>query len=42
MDKNELQKNQDENTVNDISEEIELLSNTNIVTKENFFTEPNR
>ena len=36
MDKIELQINQDENTVNDIAEKIELASNTNIVTKEEF------
>ena len=34
MDKIELEIKQDENTINDIAEEIELISNTNMVTKE--------
>ena len=34
MDKNDLQINQDENAVNDISEKIELATSTSIVTKE--------
>ena len=34
MDSIELQIKQDENTINDIAEKIELVSNTNIVTKE--------
>ena len=33
MDKIELQIKQDEETVNDVAEKIELASNTNIVTK---------
>ena len=34
MDKIELETKQDENTINDIAEKLELLSNTNMVTKE--------
>ena len=34
MDKIELEIKQDENTINDIAEKLELVSNTNIVTKE--------
>ena len=34
MDKIELEIKQDENTINDIAENLELLSNTNMVTKE--------
>ena len=34
MDKIELKTKRDENTINDIAEKIELVSNTNIVTKE--------
>ena len=34
MDKIELEIKQDENTINDIAEKLELLSNTNMVTKE--------
>ena len=34
MDKKELEIKQDENTINDIAEKLELVSNTNMVTKE--------
>ena len=34
MDKIELEIKQDENAINDIAEKIELISNTNMVTKE--------
>ena len=34
MDKIELEIKQDENTINDIAEKLELVSNTNMVTKE--------
>ena len=34
MDKIQLQIKQDENTINDIAEKLELISNTNMVTKE--------
>ena len=34
MDKIELEIKQDENTINDIEEKLELISNTNMVTKE--------
>ena len=34
MGKIELEKKQDENTINDIAEKLELISNTNMVTKE--------
>ena len=34
MDKIELGKKQDENTINDTTEKLELVSNTNVVTKE--------
>ena len=34
MDKIELEMKQDENTINDIAEKLELISNTNMVTKE--------
>ena len=34
MDKIELEIKQDENTINDFAEKIELVSNTNMVTKE--------
>ena len=34
MDKIELEIKQDENTINDFSEKLELVSNTNMVTKE--------
>ena len=34
MDKIELEKKQDENTINDIAQKLELVSNTNMVTKE--------
>ena len=34
MDKIELEKKQEGNTINDIAEKIELVSNTNMVTKE--------
>ena len=34
MDKIELEIKQDENTINDIAEKLELTSNTNMVTKE--------
>ena len=34
MDKRELEIKQDENTINDIAEKLELISNTNMVTKE--------
>ena len=34
MDKIELEKKRDENTINDIAEKLELISNTNMVTKE--------
>ena len=34
MDKIELQIKQDGNTINDIAEKLELVSNTNVVTKE--------
>ena len=33
MDKRELETKQDENTINDIAEKLELVSNTNMVTK---------
>ena len=36
MDKIEQEIKQDENTINDIAEKLELVSNTNMVTKENF------
>ena len=36
MDKNELQTKQDEMTVIDIAEKVELVSNANIVTKKNY------
>ena len=34
MDKIELEIKQDENTINDIAEKLELVSNANMVTKE--------
>ena len=34
MDKTEQEIKQDENTINDIAEKLELISNTNMVTKE--------
>ena len=34
MDKIKLELKPDENTMNDIAEKLELISNTNIVTKE--------
>ena len=34
MDKIEQEKKQDENTINDIAEKLKLVSNTNMVTKE--------
>ena len=34
MDKNESEIKQDENTITDIAEKLELVSNTNMVTKE--------
>ena len=34
MDKLELEKRQDDNTLNDIAEKLQLVSNTNMVTKE--------
>ena len=34
MDKTELEIKQDENTINDIAQKLELVSNTNMVTKE--------
>ena len=34
MEKSERQMQQDENTINDIAEKLELVSDTNIVTKE--------
>ena len=34
MDKKELEIKQDENTIKDIAEKLELVSNTNMVTKE--------
>ena len=34
MEKSERQMKQDENTINDIAEKLELVSNTNIVKKE--------
>ena len=34
MDKIESEKKRDENTINDIAEKLELVSNTNMVTKE--------
>ena len=34
MDKIELEIKQDENTINDIAQKLELISNTNMVTKE--------
>ena len=34
MDKMELEIKRDENTINDIAEKIEVVSNTNMVTKE--------
>ena len=34
MDKIELEIKRDENTINDIAEKLELVSNTNVVTKE--------
>ena len=37
MDKIELEIKQDENTKNDIAEKLELVSNTNMVTKEELF-----
>ena len=37
----ELQIKQAENTVNDIAGELELVSNTNMVTKEIFITKTN-
>ena len=37
MDKIELEIKQDENTINDIAEKLELISNTNMVTKEELF-----
>ena len=36
MDKIELEIKKDENTINDIAEKLELVSNTNMVTKEEF------
>ena len=36
MDKIESEIKQDENTINDIAEKLELISNTNMVTKEEF------
>ena len=36
MDKIELEIEQDENAINDIAEKIELVANTNMVTKEEF------
>ena len=37
MDKIESETKQDENTINDIAEELELVSNTTMVTKKNFY-----
>ena len=37
MDKIELEIKQDENTINDIAQKLELISNTNMVTKEELF-----
>ena len=34
MDRIELEKKQNENTINDIAEKLELVSNTNMITKE--------
>ena len=34
MDKIELEIKQDENTINEVAEKLELISNTNMVTKE--------
>ena len=34
MGKTELETKQDENTINDIAEKLELVSNTNMVTKQ--------
>ena len=36
MDKIEIEIKQDENTINDIAEKLELVSNTNVVTKQLF------
>ena len=37
MDKIEIEIKQDENTINDIAEKIQLVSNTNLVKKKNFY-----
>ena len=37
MDKIDLKTKRDENTINDIAEKLELVSNTNMVTKEEFY-----
>ena len=37
MDKIESEKKRAENTVNDIAEKLELVSDTNMVTKKNFY-----
>jgi len=37
MHKIELEKKRDENTINDIAAKLELVSNTNMVTKKNFY-----
>ena len=37
MDKKELETKRDENTINDIAEKLELLVNTNMITKEELF-----
>ena len=39
MDKRESEIKRDENTINDIAEKLELVSNTNNVTKRRTFTE---
>ena len=39
MDKIELEIKQDKNTINDIAEKLELVSNTNMETKEELFAE---
>ena len=37
MDKIESEIKQDQNTINDIAEKLELVSNNNMVTKEEFY-----
>ena len=37
MDKIELEIKQDENTINDIAKKLKLVSNTNMVTKEELY-----